>query len=230
MFIDRTLCTRWNHSILIGCELWMAVMMQDTTTTKTMVVFSLYQLSRRSKASTCIAVLLIFQRSLFVFGHWLWNSSVEWGFSCLSFLSSGKSFVTNKTRCSWDHWTRKSWPHFIFSFRSLLRFSSHSLTEEGKPHFAAAMKQRCSEENLLSLIMNSLDLIVLTFLAQRWGLCQGLLIVSYLQLSYFVNELEIHRSSRREACRSSSQQAQYNWSCFVHVTLMSSFFTLMMRA
>ena len=72
---------------------------------------------------------------------------------------------------------------------------------------------RWSQENLLSLIMNSLDLIVLTFLAQRWGLCQGLLIVSYLQLSYFVNELEIHRSSRREACRSSSQQAQYNWSC-----------------
>lgn len=150
-------------------------------------------------------------------------------FRCrVSFLSSGKSFVTNKTRCSWDHWTRKSWPHFIFSFRSLLRFSSHSLTEEGKPHFADAM--RWSQENLLSLIMNSLDLIVLTFLAQRWGLCQGLLIVSYLQLSYFVNELEIHRSSRREACRSSSQQAQYNWSCFVHVTLMSSFFTLMMRA
>lgn len=85
MFIDRTLCTRWNHSILIGCEeLWMAVMMQDTTT-KTMVVFSLYQLSRRSKASTCIAVLLIFQRSLFVFGHWLWNSSVGIFVSLFSF-------------------------------------------------------------------------------------------------------------------------------------------------
>ena len=185
MFIDRTLCTRWNHSILIGCELWMAVMMQDTTTTKTMVVFSLYQLSRRSKASTCIAVLLIFQRSLFVFGHWLWNSSVEWGFSCLSFLSSGKSFVTNKTRCLRP--LDKKIVTALYLFVSLLRFSSHSLTEEGKPHFAAAMK-RCSEENLLSLIMNSLDLIVLTFLAQRWGLCQGLLIVSYLQLSYFVNE------------------------------------------
>ena len=110
------------------------------------VVFSLYQLSRRSKASPASLQFYSYFKDLCSFLDIDCETLQLSGDFRVSLFFQVASLLSLTKQDAWDHWTRKSWPHFIFSFRcydSLLILSRKKENRISPMRCAEAKKTFC---------------------------------------------------------------------------------------